>query len=448
MSRLVVLLCVLFILYGLAFLSVCIITIYSQDVNDPGERSSFESLVVVLPRKKSLLQRQIVTDKTRLLSTTTTLMSSTTSLNRFENITGDLPFSPQVIRDTAKMLSRHFPLRNETSTWCFQEKQHRPHWKMGLFFVKTKKASSSTAAGALLRIIQHQRPRCQALELEHRYGREYSVRSRNESFLLGIVRDPAKRSLSQIFYSMVSLQNITPSDANVMSWLKTHREVSFNFQLRYLSPVVNPKLDVTNKAMLGQYIKRILKLYDFILLAERMDESLVALSMILGLPSVSQVLTTPSKISGTSYQLYNTNNHRHSASNHSGCVLLQKPFMSRKVSNFLKSKAWHDTNYGDYLLHQAVDWSLDRTIRALGRDLFQKQLKEYRRLQSAMTQHCFASTNTADDQTAVVFPCSPNGTEQSERSKTSCYWRDFGCGYPCIDRTLQKISSSSAYHHS
>lgn len=375
-----------------------------------------------------------------------TLFNNSTSTSATSNNGTDSRFSMQAIHTKAKKLSRSFPVRLDRSSWCFPEKQYRHNFKRGLFFVKTKKASSSTAAGAVLRIM-HQHPECQAIEWEHRYAREYGIRMKNHSFLLGIVRDPAKRSLSQVFYSMISIQNNTASDFNILSWLISHREVSFNFQLRYLSVIRPVFLDLmssgtnkTAKPLLEQFVRRTLKYYDFVLLAERMDESLVALSMILGLP-VTDVVTTRSKVSGTSYQLIHNEksniNNSNEDSDNGRCVLIQKPFMSPNISHFLQSDDWRATNYADYLLHQAVNLSLDLTIDSMGREIFDEHLREYRRLQSAIFQNCFESSNTE-----VVFPCSQNGAEQSERSKASCYSRDFGCGYPCMDRTLEQLSLS------
>jgi hypothetical protein len=43
-----------------------------------------------------------------------------------------------------------------------------------------------------------------------------------------------------------------------------------------------------------------------------------------------------------------------------------KSFASPAVQEFLDSDEWRAMNYGDFLLHEAANQSLDRTIERLG----------------------------------------------------------------------------------
>jgi hypothetical protein len=53
-------------------------------------------------------------------------------------------------------------------------------------------------------------------------------------------------------------------------------------------------------------VKQVLQDYDFILISERMDESLVAMTMVMGIP-VEDVLVSPSNVAASNYY-YHTQN--------------------------------------------------------------------------------------------------------------------------------------------
>jgi hypothetical protein len=102
------------------------------------------------------------------------------------------------------------------------------------------------------------------------------------------------------------------------------------------------------------------------------------------------------------------------------------------VQAYLESDAWRAANYGDYLLHQAANLSLDRTItQVIGHETFQRALREYRQLRALEQQKCAPH---------VHFPCSNDGVPQPELSKKSCYlpFYDFGCGHSCIDEIIEQ----------
>ena len=84
-------------------------------------------------------------------------------------------------------------------------------------------------------------------------------------------------------------------------------------------------------------------------------------------------------------------------------------------------------SYGDYVLYEAVNKSLDLTIDSLGRELFEDALDAFIKLKCRAEEKCAAD---------AVFPCSSTGEIQLAESSESCYKRDWGCGYPCLD-TLQ-----------
>jgi hypothetical protein len=158
----------------------------------------------------------------------------------------------------------------------------------------------------------------------------------------------------------------------------------------------------------------IINQYDFLLIAERMEESAVVLALLTGL-DVSDVLVRPSKVAG------------HNTRNSKGCFAYSNASataMSPAVANFTRSKEWLYMNYADEVLYRAANYSLDLTIARLGMARFQTALREYQALQKQVYETCPeppGCTPGADD--ARVGQVTDEG----------CYLQDFGCGYQCID---------------
>lgn len=167
-------------------------------------------------------------------------------------------------------------------------------------------------------------------------------------------------------------------------------------------------------------VEQVIQNYDFLALTERLDESLVAIQLLLNLP-VSDILSTSSKVGGGYFYVNSKRNSR--------CILIQKSFRSPAVQAYLESEEWYAKNYGDYLLYAAADHSLDKTIERLGKIRFAKALQEYREAMKLVKEKCDAD---------AFLPCSANGTTQLEVSNQHCYKGDKGCGYTCIDELEQQ----------
>lgn len=168
----------------------------------------------------------------------------------------------------------------------------------------------------------------------------------------------------------------------------------------------------------------IMNQYDFLLIAERMEESAVVLALLTGL-DVSDVLVRSSKVAG-----HNTRNSKgcfaysnYRDSSHGGT----NNIMSPAVANFTRSKEWLYMNYADEVLYRAANYSLDLTIQRIGMTRFQKALREYQALQKQVQERCPEPPGcTPGADTARVGQVTEEG----------CYMEDFGCGYQCIDDIL------------
>jgi len=359
----------------------------------------------------------------------------------------------QCIQRVAAGLARAFPLRHDRSTWCQSVPQKERF--MGILLTKVPKAASSTLAGVALRIAQ--RHGCANLHWRHRLASEYgaaaaaattSAYDPRQSFLFTTIRDPAARAISTLFFHVVSRttnSKVATSDAFLLRELQTSTQSHYGavskgqggFQLRYTSlrsieedsawRADSPEV-VIDAAAVVENVRQVVETYDFLLVPERMDESLVALALILGI-DVGDVLVTASKVAGSRYHLL------HSKKNEFQCVPTVKSFVSDAVKAFFASDQWRAMNYGDYLLHEVAKQSLDLTVQQLGRDRFQAALSRYQHLRSLEQERCASS---------VAFPCSEDGVPQTEIAARNCYLRfyDFGCGYPCIDALVDNSTAS------
>lgn len=359
----------------------------------------------------------------------------------------------QCIQRVAAGLARAFPLRHDKSTWCHSAPQKERF--MGILLTKVPKGASSTAAGVALRIAQ--RHGCANLHWRHRLASEYgtgaaggatSAYDPRQSFLFTTIRDPAARAISTLFFHVVSRttnSQVATSDAFLLRELQTSTQSHYGavskgqggFQLRYTSlqsigedsawRADSPEV-VIDAAAVVENVRQVVDTYGFLLVPERMDESLVALALILGI-DVGDVLVTASKVAGSRYHLL------HSRKNEFQCVPTVKSFVSDAVQTFFASDQWRAMNYGDYLLHEVAQQSLDLTVQQLGRDRFQVALARYRHLRSLEQEQCASS---------VAFPCSDDGVPQTEIAARNCYLRfyDFGCGYPCIDALADNSTAS------
>eukprot|EP00980_Cylindrotheca_fusiformis_P009839 scaffold2177_cov115-Cylindrotheca_fusiformis.AAC.4 len=370
----------------------------------------------------------------------------------------DLVLKPSSINFTALVRELNLPrifnqrFMNYTSSippWCTYDRAHirstgvqnnRRPYQSGLLYNKIPKAASSTTSGINLRISHNVAARYSAshrcTSYEHhiqRAGlvkRAFGLRERDKSFLYSSVRDPASQAISHIFFSAISRNGIEPTDDNIMKLLHRvgHQAGPLSngqggFQVEYLTeyPIAPGSAwqnatpnQVIDPDAVHRNVKRILDDYDFFISVERFDESIVVMQLLLGLEA-SDILYLSSKKSGTSYS---------PSIDKSKCFLLQTPFTSTAVAKHLASDEWYAKQYGDYVLVETVRQSLDLTIQALGEDKFQQAMDTFLKLKEQATEAC---SDAAD------FLCSDEGVVQLSLAKESCYEKDWGCGYKCLD---------------
>lgn len=325
--------------------------------------------------------------------------------------------------------------------WCVSKEMagSRVHTELGLMYIKSPKTASSTATGVTLQIAknvaQRQNVKMCLAHATHSFATKDGASYRKQpSLLWTTVRHPAKRMISEFYHFWVCRRGIEPTSDNVIDYIiygkRNHRSpnkrVDYSYegknrQLMYLTtatefgPNAMVGWDTVERAT-NMIKSTVMDQYNFIAVTERMDESLVAMKLLFGLEH-QDIIVLSAKSSGTRDE--------------KTCRIIPKPLPDPKVDHYLTTTFIED-NY-DYLLYAAADRSLDLTIEALGKDLFQRELALHRRLQKLAEEQCLP---------VAVFPCTEDGEKNGIQSKKSCLWADAGCGYQCVQQVVNSMPES------
>jgi hypothetical protein len=326
----------------------------------------------------------------------------------------------------------------------------------GLRLIKVPKSASSTMAGIVLRI-QHRHNCTRHVHWEHGIARNVldhaiSASRSTSSFLIAPIRTPERRALSNVYFHDVSFHNAhrkrpqqrLPRDDHIIQKLE---RIPSNFILDYVTtdPIYNDTaahcdlFDSSNTKIESQKHKfrvcldriernvaNVLATYDFLVIVDRLPESLAVWSILSELP-IHDFLSLSSKLSGMWYAI--GYNHRHPK-----CIQLVTPVETDGIQQYFHSVEWQKRHYGDRLLYHAASISLTQTINQLGIDRVDQVVKLYHHWH----QHIQDSVCV---QKMSYFPCTSNGTPQMNVSRQYCYTRDFGCGYHCIDNIVDHKKS-------
>ena len=308
----------------------------------------------------------------------------------------------------------------------------------GFFFMKLMKTGGSTAAGIHIRISRNvaRRQQQQQLTQESRsqlqrmipycrgqwdHAWAYNMlkdRQRDKSFTWTLLRDPTRRVASQFFHFEVTREGTPATDESFQKYLWEEyqtRDALYQYYVRLLS-IERRKRRLFDEQV-PELIQQILSDYDFIGITERMEESAVALMMLLGL-QIADVLYLDAKSSGG----YDDGSHDRK------CYLIQPSFVSPGMKQYFESSKWKRIIYWDQILYEAANASLDLTIEQLGRGAFNKNLALFRKAQAIAREKCLPRE---------VFPCTFKGERNPHKS---CLWKDSGCGSDCLDEVATELS--------
>jgi hypothetical protein len=297
-----------------------------------------------------------------------------------------------------------------------QQNGYRKPATSGLLFMKLVKTGGSTATGITMRIAKHTAERrhekfwiCRG-RWDHNWAfKMLKERRRDDSFTWTVLREPTKRAISEFYHFEVSRNKVSSSDESFIKYLTKgeHSRIQRNLYLRVLS--IDYSYSVFDEDA-PSIINAILSDYDFIGITERMDESVVALAMLLNLPLGDVLYLDAKGHGGYDDGVYNNT-----------CVYIKPSILSPRMRNFFGNEYWTDMIKWDRLLYDASNRSLDLTIDGLGRDAFNKNLIKFRNANQVARDRCLPLN---------VFPCTSTG---EHNKNASCLWSDSGCGYKCLD---------------
>ena len=292
----------------------------------------------------------------------------------------------------------------------------------GLIFVKIHKCASTTNSNVAVRIAR-QYGKC---KLHYKHQPAFNIsgldgRDQEASFLWTFVREPTKRYVSHFYYFDVSRHEKPPTDENLKKFLDKKFMGMGGYQLPYatvsnvdseLNPNVvkvwNPEIptQVQNAPILIDRVRNVMEQYNFIGIAERVNESLVVLSFLLDL-SLNDIVYINKRVSGGYDKFYNEDKSAF-------CVKTIKGSLSKSKQDYFQSAEWKARIVGDNLLYQSALKSLDLTIEQIGREQFNERLETFEKLLEEVQSAC----NRPE-----CDYCTSAGKLQK---------RAFNCGHRCI----------------
>jgi Galactose-3-O-sulfotransferase len=314
--------------------------------------------------------------------------------------------------------------------WMDMSVQFSPARK-GLFYLKPYKTGSSTTSGVHLRMARNIAQRrtgassFDICDIRFDHGPDptpgytlFRDRLPEQSFLWTVLRDPTQRAVSHFFHFMVSRKKLEPTDRNFKSFL---RDKAFPIQDYYFHALYTKEVYNRNLHKPTSVANHILRTYNFIGITERMDESFVALMMLLRL-KIADILYISAKTKGG----YDDAGNKQPQA----CTYIWPSFVSPGMKEFFDSKEWREIVRHDRLLYEAVNRSLDLTIDQLGREKFGEQLRIFQEAQKISKERCLPNT---------TFPCDASGIFHRENT-TDCLWKDSGCGTTCLDQIATELN--------
>ena len=298
--------------------------------------------------------------------------------------------------------------------------------RRGFLFLRPFKCASSTTQSVNFRIARNearrQHKRSPFCRVSAGHGPQpypaadtFGDRRPEASVLWSVIRDPTARAVSHFFYVGVRHGYYKPNAEDLKDDL--FNDEPPNRPHNYYVRILSLEYFEDNSDPI-EFSNQILQDYDFIGVAERLDESLVALKMLLNIP-MADILHLDSKVSG-GYKLQR---------DPLGCDWLQQTFVTPEMQEVLDSPEWHESIKYDVLLYEAVNRSLDLTIDRLGRKDFERNLLLYKRAIKEVKNRCLSQ---------VTMPCNANGTF-TPLELTDCIFEDMGCGDMCLDEVATDL---------
>lgn len=159
--------------------------------------------------------------------------------------------------------------------------------RRGIFFVESSKTDATTGLSITLRITTNHPQNYCKVRFNHKKTSQmnYGHRRKQESLLWSLVREPTTRALLEFFHYKVAWKQTEPTLDNISAFFATPKRR--NRQLKTLALTSSIK-----EGSEEETINTILQEFDFLGVTERMQESAVAIMMLLNL-QISDVMYIP-----------------------------------------------------------------------------------------------------------------------------------------------------------
>jgi len=246
---------------------------------------------------------------------------------------------------------------------------------MGIFYIKIPKTSSWSLGQITNRIAAREALRqgfdkgkyCKTHDslVEHpAIHMNCGARDVTKSFLWTVIRHPNERAISH--YGMhVGFGNWTTSEEEFIDKLQTNIFFRPHTQLWWMATTNIEAPSNIGKDISG-FVNDTLEQYNFIGIFERLHESIVVLSMLIGVNIHDLLLKfRPSSVVSRCTDSISWK---------------QKSWLTPNMTLFMKTPQWRKKQQGDFLLYTMASQKLDRTIELLGTERVQKNLEIYNRL--------------------------------------------------------------------
>jgi hypothetical protein len=318
-----------------------------------------------------------------------------------------------------------FPCFPAIKTWFTDQAQYTAIDR-GLVFLSPFKTGSTTSVGVHLRMAKRQARRRNLTMCRVRYRHKYACRMYDEDnlvpeelFTWTVLRDPTTRVVSQFFYYLSEESYDEPTDDNFQAYLATGMERGFLVRNHYVGQLSRTCMREIDPVTYTPYAQAFFRDINFVGITERMDESIVALSMILNV-SLADVLYLKNNKAAGDFS-------RHAR--RPKCNYILPSFVTPRMKEYFQSDAWQASVYWDHLVYTVANRSLDLTIDALGRETFARKLKRFQQAKQRAQGYCLPR---------VTLPCGPSGNFTGQK-KTDCLFLDAGCGYDCLDEVSEQL---------
>jgi hypothetical protein len=255
------------------------------------------------------------------------------------------------------------------------------------------------------------------------------------------IQDPTHRLLYTFFFTTVSNAKKEPNDKNFHAFEK-QQNVGSSQLLERLAPAqpttAAAAATETDSVRISQHVSAIMDSFDFVAVQERMEESLVAMSMLLRIPVRDIMHLAPAMVGWPGQTKKKLGHFQGNIQDPSSkkCTYVIPAFVSPGLTKYFATHDYQNSVKNERILYQVANRTLDLTIATLNQQEFKSNLHVFRQAQAMALYKCQDEPSISD---AVQFPCMRNGKFNTAQ-EADCVRDDYGCGFSCLDQVANDMN--------